>query len=618
MDPVSLLQGPCLWDDAGGEIRIATRTRHLATNHHLREGGVFMTVLLRPLPPVRLLLCSFVLGLSFSAVGCGSSGSGDPPPPPPPPPVLGPSVTTWQFDNERSGLNAQETALTPQTVTPQTFGKLFSYPVDGYVYAQPLLVSCLTINGGTHDVVFLATENDSIYAFDADTYGTGTPLSQASLLQTGQSAIPNGPIQPVEGVTSTPVIDATSNMMYVVSMQTPADGGNDTFELHALSITTGAEQSGSPVQITASVPGTNQDSVNGIVTLTTSCLQRASLLLANGSLFIGFGSCHSGWVLAYDEKTLTQTGVFNMSPNLNGEGAYGGAGGVWMGGAGPAADSSGNIYVTTGNGPYDGQTAFGDSIMKFNTQLQLLDHFTPYVWAYMDCNDAGLASGGLLLIPGTTEALAGGKTGKLYLVNTTDLGGMQDNDTGATQTLWFEPDLSPPYSATCTATGGGTVSGSAEINSYEIFGTAAYFNGTVYLGVTPTVASVPGPLRAFTYNGQLTAGPYASDNILPSSYGSTPFISANGTSGGVAWMIDHGQPIQGAGNSTTAILRAYDAGTLTEIYNSNDNAGDAPGYGIKFTSPIVANGKVYIGTGQDPLGGPNPQGELDVYGLKTQ
>jgi hypothetical protein len=576
-----------------------------------------MTVLLRRLSSVRLLLFLFVLGLAFSAVGCGSSGSSDPPPPPPPP-APGPSVTTWQFDNARSGLNAQETALTPQTVTPQTFGKLFSYPVDGYVYAQPLLVSGLTINGATHDVVFVATENDSVYAFDADTYGTGTPLWQVSLLQTGQSAIPNGPIQPVEGVTSTPVIDSTSKTMYVVSMQTPADGGNDTFELHALNITTGAEQSGSPVQITASVPGTNQDSVNGIVTLTTSCLQRASLLLVNGTLFIGFGSCHSGWLLAYNEQTLAQTGVFNMSPNLNGEGAYGGAGGVWMGGAGPAADSSGNIYVTTGNGPYDGQTAFGDSVMKFNAQLQLLDHFTPYVWPYMDCADADLASGGLLLIPGATEALAGGKTGKLYLVNTTDLGGMQNNDTGATQTLWFEPDLSPPYSATCTATDGGTVSGSAEINSYEIFGTAAYFNGTVYLGVTPTVASVPGPLRAFTYNGQLTAGPYASDSILPGSYGSTPFISANGTSGGVAWMIDHGQPLQGAGTSTTAILRAYDAGTLTEIYNSNDNAGDAPGYGIKFTSPIVANGKVYIGTGQDPLGGPSPQGELDVYGLKTQ
>src|SRR6202167_4979271 len=152
-----------------------------------------MTVLLRPVSPVRLLLFFFVLGLSFSAVGCGSSGSSAPPPPPPPP-VVGPSVTTWQFDNERSGLNAQETALTPQTVTPQPFGKLFSYPVDGYIYAQPLLVSGLTINGATHDVVFVATENDSIYAFDADTYGTGTPLWQVSLLQTGQSAIPHGPI----------------------------------------------------------------------------------------------------------------------------------------------------------------------------------------------------------------------------------------------------------------------------------------------------------------------------------------------------------------------------------------------------------------------------------------
>jgi hypothetical protein len=574
-----------------------------------------MSVLPRSLARVHWVPCVFVLALSFSSAGCGSSGTSSDPPPPPPP-VVGPSVTTWHFDNERSGLNAQETALTEETVAPQTFGKLFSYPVDGYVYAQPLLVSGLTINGGTHDVVFVATENDSVYAFDADTYGTGTPLWQISLLQTGQSAIPNGPIQPVEGVTSTPVIDPTSNTMYVVSMQTPAHGGNDTFELHALNITTGAEQSGSPIEITASVPGTNQDSVDGIVTLTTSCLQRAALLLANGSLFIGFGSCHSGWLLAYDEQTLSQTGVFNMSPNLNGEGTYGGAGGVWMGGAGPVADSSGNIYISTGNGPYDGQTAFGDSVMKFNAQLQLLDHFTPYVWEYMDCNDADLAAGGLLLIPGSTEALAGGKTGKLYLVNTTNLGGMQNNDTGATQTLWFEPDLSPPYSTSCTDAQGNVWT--ADINSYEIFGTAAYFNGTVYLGVTPTLATVPGPLRAFTYNGQLTAGPYASDNILPGSYGSTPFISANGTSGGVVWMIDHGEPLQGTGNATNAILRAYDAGTLTEIYSSNENAGDAPGYGIKFTSPIVANGKVYIGTGHDPIGGPNPQGELDVYGLKTQ
>lgn len=233
----------------------------------------------------------------------------------------------------------------------------------------------------------------------------------------------------------------------------------------------------------------------------------------------------------------------------------------------------------------------------------------------MDCADADLAAGGLLLIPGTTEALTGGKTGKLYLVNTTALGGMQLNDAGATQTLWFEPDLSPPYSQSCTDSQDKTWT--TEVNSYEIFGTAAYFNGAVYLGVSPTLPGVPGPLRKFTYSGQLIAGPYTSDNIRQSSYGTTPFITANGTAGGVIWMIDHDQPLQ-TGNPTAAILRAYDAGSLTEIYNSAESAGDAAGYGIKFTSPIVANGKVYISTGHDPLGGPNPQGELDVYGLKGQ
>ncbi len=402
--------------------------------------------------------------------------------------------------------------------------------------------------------------------------------------------------------------------MYLVSTQTLASKG--TFRLHALDITTGEEKLGGPVTITASVPGTNQDSKNGIVSLTTSCLQRAALLLANGSLFIGFGSCHSGWLLSYDARTLGQTGVFNMSPDLNGEGTYGGAGGVWMGGGGPAADASGNIFITTGNGPYDGTTAFGESVMKFDSQLHLLDHFTPYDWEFMDCKDTDLGAGGILLIPGSTEALAGGKSGKLYLVDTMELAGMQPNDAGATQTQWFEPDLSPPYTTTCTDSKGKTWS--TEINSYEIFGTAAYFNGGLYLGVTPTIPGTPGPLRNFTYNGQLSLGPVSPDSIQVGSYGTTPFISANGSADGIVWMIDHGHPIQSAGTATAAILRAYDAASLTEIYNSGQNAADAPGYGIKFTSPIAANGKVYIATGHHPLGGPNPQGELDVYGLKAQ
>jgi hypothetical protein len=567
--------------------------------------------------PFRLFsIWLLALASTIVATGCGG-GAGtasltDPPPPPPPP--SGVNVSTWHFDNGRSGLNQNETALTSQNVTAQTFGKLFSYLVDGYVYAQPLLISNLAISGGTHNAVFVATENDSVYAFDADSKGTGSPLWQVSLLQTGETPITNASIQPFLGVTSTPAIDSSSKTMYVVS--TEALNGAGTFRLHALDITTGAEKFGGPVTIQASVPATNSDSVDGVETLTTSCLQRAALLLANGTVFIGFGACHSGWLLAYDAQTLSQTGVFNASPNLNGEGTFGGAGGVWMGGGGPAADGSGDVYISTGNGPYDGSAAFGESVLKFDSQLHRLDYFTPYDWEFMDCKDTDLAAGGVLLIPGSSQLLAAGKSGKLYLLSTAELGGMQPNDAGATQTLWFESDLIPPYSTTCTDNSGNTWT--TDINSYEIFGTAAYFNGTVYLGVTPTALSAPGPLRAFTYNGNLTPGAVAANDILISSYGTTPFVSANGTTNGVVWMIDHGQPIQSAGTQTRAILRAYDAGSLSELYDSTDNSGDAPGYGIKFTSPIVANGKVYITTGHDPVSTANPQGELDVYGLKSK
>jgi hypothetical protein len=526
----------------------------------------------------------------------------------------GANVPMWHVDTERSGLNSGETALFTGNVAPQNFGKLFSYLVDGYMYGQPLLVSNLTINSAVHNVVYAATENDSVYAFDADTFGTGLPLWQVSLLQAGETPVTNGPIRPVEGVTSTPAIDLATNTMYVVSVQNSAAGS--TFRLNALDITTGAQKYGGPVTIQASVPGTNSDSVNGVVTLTTSCLQRSALLVANGSVFMGFGSCHSGWLLAYDEQTLAQTGVFNASPNLDGEGLYASAGGVWMGGGGPVADGSGNIYITTGNGPFNAvQGSFADSVLKFSSQLTLLDFFTPFDFQYMDCADADLASGGLMLIPGTTEVLAGGKTGKMYLINTTDLGHEQANDAGATQTLWFEDDLIPPYSTSCTDTLG---THTTDINSYEIFGTAAYFNGSVYLGITPTATTAPAGVREFPYSGTLAQGSYTTPNILEGSYGTTPFISANGTTNGILWMIDHGQPLQSSGGAqTSATLRAYDANNLTtELYNSGQNASDVPGYGIKFTSPIVANGKVYMGTGHDPVSAVNPRGELDVYGLK--
>jgi Bacterial Ig-like domain (group 2)/PQQ-like domain len=525
----------------------------------------------------------------------------------------GANVVTWHFDAQRSGLNPGEQSLTPSNVTPTTFGKLFSYLVDGYMYAEPLLVSGLTVNGGTHNVVYVATENDSVYAFDADNYGSGTPLWQVSLLQSGETPVTGGELKPFEGVTSTPVIDLSSNTMYVVSMQVPA-GGSATYRLNALNILTGAQKFGGPMTIQASVPGTASDAVNGVVSLPRSCIQRSALLLANGTVYIGFGNCHSGWLLAYNAQTLTQTGVFNASPNLDGEGTFASAGGVWMGSGGPVSDGAGNVYVTTGNGPWDGQTAWSDSVLKFNAQLQMEDYFTPNDYQYMDCNDSDLAAGGLLLIPGTSQLLAGGKTGKLYMVNSANLGQEQANDTGATQTLWFESTLSPPYSSTCTDEAGAHTT---DINSYEIFGTAAYFNGSVYLGVTPTSTSAPAGVGQFAYSGSLTPVAYTTPSIQENTRGTTPFISANGNANGILWMIDTGQPIQSPETSTNATLRAYDPTNLSnELYNSGVNSGDVPGYGIKFSSPIVANGKVYISTGHDLVTVTNPQGELDVYGLK--
>lgn len=528
------------------------------------------------------------------------------------------NVSTWHFDNNRSGLNASEQSLTPTNVTPQTFGKLFSYLVDGYAYAEPLLVSNVTINGSAHNVLYVATEHDSVYAFDADNYGTGAPLWQVSLLHTGEKPLTDDPdLQPYDGITSTPVIDATSNTMYVVSKQASSTGA--TFRLNALDITTGAQKFGGPVTIQASVPGTNSSAINGIAYLTTACIQRSALLLANGNVYLGFGSCHTGWLLAYNAQTLAQVGVFNASPNLDGESEYASAGGIWMGSGGPVADSAGNVYVATGNGPWDGNLAWGDSVLKFDPLLtKVQDYFTPEDYQYMDCNDTDLNSGGVMLIPGTTQLMAGGKSGRLYLMNTTNLGKEQVGDVGATQRFWFESDLSKPYvSQPCVDSAG---SHTTYINSYENFGIAAYFNGSVYLGISPTSLTAPAGVRQFTYSTTptptLTPGTYTTPSVQENDLGTTPFISANGTNDGILWMIDEGQPIQSPGAPTSATLRAYAADSLgNEVYNSSVNTSDVPGYGIKFTSPIVANGKVYISTGHDIVTTPNPQGEIDVYGL---
>ena len=538
----------------------------------------------------------------------------------------GVNVTTWHFDNNRSGLNPNETSLTTANVAPATFGKLFSYLVDGYAYAEPLFMSNVTINGATHNVLYVATESDTVYAFDADKRH-GAPLWQISLLNSGETPLTGASVLPNQGVTSTPVIDPATNTIYVVSAQKSASNG-PSYRLNALDIVTGSPKL-SAVTIQASVPGTNSTAVGGNVSLPGGCVQRAALLLANGNLYLGFGSCHSGWLLAYDTKTLNQVGVFNSSPNLDGEGTYGGAGGVWMGSGGPIADANGNIYVSTGNGPYDGSTAWGDSILKFSPTLQLLDHFTPADFQFMNCNDSDLAAGGLLMIPGSGQIVGGGKMGKLYLVNTANLGGEQANDAGAAQTIFVETGLISSYtSGACTDNiPAPNTPHTAMVNSYEIFGTPAYFNGSIYLGVTPTSPTAPAVVRRFAYSssggGSLAAQEFTSPDIQLNTRGTTPFISANGTSNGILWMIDEGQPVQtpDPGGPTSATLRAYDTQNLAhEIYASSMNSTDVPGYGIKFSSPIVANGKVYISTGHDPYSksnpNPNPQGEIDVYGLK--
>ncbi len=520
------------------------------------------------------------------------------------------NITTWHVDNNRSGLNSNETILTPGNVDSSSFGKLFSYTFDGYAYGEPLIVSNLTIHGAQHDVLFVATEADMVYAFDADN-GSSTPLWSASLLRSGETPLTNAAIQPYEGVTSTPVIDLSNNTIYVVSEQMTSSGG--TFRLNALDLATGAQKFGGPVTITGSVSG----SVANNDTLTTSCIQRSALLLANGNIYFGVGDCPAGWLLAYNATTLAQVAVWNASPNIAGEGQYASAGGVWMGSGGPVADSSGNVYIVTGNGPWDGQTAWGDSVIRFNSTLQIEDYFTPDAYAFMNCYDADFAAGGLMMIPGTSDLVAGGKIGKVFLLNSGSLGHEQANDIGALDSVWFESDLSAPYSQSCSDSSG---THTAEISSYEIFGTSAYFDGYVYLGISPTSSSAVAPVRQFQFSGNtLTPGAYtgpAAQDQQENTRGTTPFISSNGSQDGIVWMINEGVPLQ-QGTPTAAVLYAYDAQNFPNpLYASNTNSADAAGYGIKFTSPVVANGKVYISTGHDPTTASNPLGEIDVYGLK--
>jgi Bacterial Ig-like domain (group 1) len=499
---------------------------------------------------------------------------------------------TQRGANNRQGQYDSEVFLTPENVNSTLFGSVADFNVDGAVAAQPLYVPNVNISGvGTVNVIYVVTQNDSIYAFDADTPGTGTPLWQVSLLNAanGVTAVPIS-AQGCSGVTGyteigimgTPVIDPNTNTIYLVAKTQEQAGSsyNYVFRLHALDITTGLEKFGGPVVITASVMNGSKP-----VTLNTqNDQQRPALLEANGSIFIGFGSngCDTtghGWLLAYSASTLEQQAIFNTSPAVT----WGSS--LWMSGVGPTADAENNIYLITANGKYDindGGSDWGDTMlqMTFNgSSFTVADSFTPWNQNTMYQEDLDFGAGGAVLLPPQTSGpanllVAAGKTGTIYLVNCADMGGY--NSSGDTDNIVQELP--------------GAVTG--------IWGAPVYWNNAIYFAGRNDL------IKAFPFvNGVITTPPVESVN--PFTLTGIPVVSGNGGTNGILWLVHN----LTATNSTT-VLAAFNASTLqtnlamlydTQQNSTRDALGDAP----HFATPLVANGKVYVGTNT----------QVKVYGL---
>ena len=524
-------------------------------------------------------------------------------------------MLTYHNDLSRDGVNAQEYALTTANVATATFGKLFSCPTDGAMYAQPLWVANLPIQGGTHNLILAATTHDTVYAFDADTSPCVTYWSK-SLLGSGEtyvssSDVGTGDIQPDVGIIGTPVIDPGSNTLYAIS-KSKTNGTNCTpatscFQrLHALSLTDGSEKFGGPVNITSaiSVAGTGDGSSGGNVAFSTLRQnQRPGLVLSNGVVYVAWASHgdngpYHGWVIGFDKTTLARVATFNANPN-------GSDSGIWMGGGAPAADSSGNLYFLTGNGTFDvnsGGIDYGDSTVKLSTAggLSVAGYFTPADQQNLEGGDTDHGSGGAAILvdqptgPHQHLMIGGGKEGNFFLLDRDNMGG---------------------YGANFNPVDSNAVQKFSEGNG--IFSTAAFFNNALY------IAGVGGPLKSFAFNattGQFNAAQTSQSAGTFGFPGATPSVSAGGTTNGILWAIDNGQYCtQQSPGCGAAVLHAFDATQLsTELWNSAQTAGDKAGNAVKFTVPTVANGKVYIGTrGNDTgNGGTTIPGEIDVYGLK--
>jgi outer membrane protein assembly factor BamB len=491
-------------------------------------------------------------------------------------------VLTWHNDNARTGQDLSEKILTPENVNPRTFGKLFVIQVDGKVDAEPLYVQQMEIpNQGLKNVLFVVTENDSAYAFDAD---TGQQFWHVGLLESGESpsdARDCSQVVPEIGITSTPVIDlqrGPHGTIYVVAMSKDQQGRYFQ-RLHALDLKTGTEEFGGPVEVQATYPGTGAASRGGREIFDPKQYEeRAALLLLNGVVYTSWAShCdndpYNAWIIGYNGQTLKQTTILNFTPN-------GEKGSVWQSGAGPATGPQGDIYVLAANGTFDttlnsnglpSRGDFGNAFLKISTvagRLSIVDYFAMFNVTAENDNDEDLGSGGPLVLPpmedasGRTWRLAvgAGKDMNIYLVNRDDIGK-------------FNPKANRVYQELYHALGG------------REFAAPAYYDGRLYYG------SVDDAIREFQFaHARLVATPASRTTTKFVYPGATPSISADGPQNGIVWAAENGD---------TAVLHAYDANDLAdELYNSNDarSGRDHFGVGNKFITPMIADGKVYVGT----------------------
>lgn len=529
-------------------------------------------------------------------------------------------VLTWRYDLTHAGQNTSETALTPSNVNPNNFGKLFAMPVDTTVYAQPLYVPGLKMSDGqTHNVIFVATENDSVYAFDADsnTGANASPIWQISLLTPAYGAAAGATAQPWQdtgspdvaptvGVTGTPVINLATNTMYLVSKT--KENGAYFSRLHAIDITTGKEKANGHVNITASVAGTG----DGGTQVTFSPLwqnQRTALNYYNGHVYFGYAAHGDitpwhGWLFSYDATTLQQTSVLCLEPNDSG-------GGVWGSGAGMPIDTNiagGRMFVVTGNGdrtppPFTSKTDFGQSVVAIslaNGQLTPTDEWTAFNNQILNHWDLDQGSGGVLMLPDQPGAnphllITAGKESRITVLNRDNLGGYAagaSSNTNAVQDIPPAPPLSPTNCAPSTST---------QPTCVGFWSTAAYWNGNVYMwAASEKTGNVP---MLFKMNGGVLDTSPDSKGTVVSQFPSPTFsISSNGAQDGIAWAVRADQ----FNTHGPAVLYAFDANDLsTPIYESDAKSRDTAGVANKFSVPVVTNGKVYFAA----------RGEVDVYGL---